>query len=234
MSGEPPRSLFYDRLGMSIFSCLSMIGGGAVIIWPAQAFFGWAMLIVGSTGLVGTLGHLAWTKWSFAPSANPAFVGLVAFVALAVMVFWVAYTLGGRFPPPFPQQVAATTGEPSPSPAPNKQDRIMLAVDAAFLANIYRSRTQVEADRIFAPYIHQWLKVRGTVRNVSELSLGTNDDYLVVVKMAGNEKPTAMLRFRSQWKDRLLALPLGHDIAALCSVRVAGEDWVGLESCELD
>jgi hypothetical protein len=129
---------------------------------------------------------------------------------------------------------ALPPANPSPAGTAEKQERVMLEVDAVYLSNIYQDRTTLEGDRIFSVYAHKWMKVSGKAYDVAENLLG-NHTYTVYIKISksGSRDVSSALQFGSQWSSQISALPYGRTISALCSVVSASGFQLVLDDCEL-
>ena len=91
----------------------------------------------------------------------------------------------------------------------------------------------MEAARLLSPYMGKWLKISGQVTNLQTLFGNTFALVIELPKHPNVKFLIEVLDFNEEWKDRLLALPYGQEVTALCRIGTSTDRWRGLENCEL-
>lgn len=173
------------------------------------------------SGLAESMGG----AWSYLPLGV---LTLAATVYLARMVL----------PQPAPHSTrtgAATRGRPTPRAgwqAPGERDFLDRSVTATELLSLIAGRTEIQAQRLFEPYIDKWLHVDGYVLEVTNIALGT----IAVLVSKDPDRPSSWvtMKFPQSHNAKLFHLSRGAPIRGfgrIASVSVAG--YVTLEDCEL-
>jgi hypothetical protein len=120
----------------------------------------------------------------------------------------------------------------SPSPDPVLPKRVYIPMQAHELVGLLRGLTTINAEKIVAEYAGKWLKVSGTVFNVSEYWKGS-DEISVSLNVEGLPG-LATLRFdAATWRDYLVVYTPGTPLSAAGRVRSIGMTDVTLEGCEV-
>ena len=94
--------------------------------------------------------------------------------------------------------------------------------DPDFLHNLYRDRTTIQADKLAAIYVGKWMKVRGIVNNVMELSPNETSVSIIppsdVSKPIPNSLSLTVLFFEGD-KERLELLCAGDEMSAIGKIK---------------
>jgi hypothetical protein len=177
-----PRRMSGDDLTIILF----LVGTGLTLASDAMTAAGWKhpLFIRGLFGLAVIFVLMAAT-WSLGlKNISPAATAVVSQVATNPVSWFVVIMLGlaaallapkrgGRTPNPVEQRKpitpVATQAPPpvpvqTPAPMPKK---IFVEVSPSYLMDLYKDRTSVQGDALFAAYIGKWMTVSGNVRDVS-------------------------------------------------------------------
>ena len=234
------RALIAWFAGALAFQCVETFAKGAYL---PSASYGIAAIIVaavdyelpsllsGRPELTGTLNR----------AGNDArwWVGaiLAAFVLLGVA------PLVGLLRTPAKQSPVSQTQSPhqsAPPPSgPPQEAKVVLDTDIYQLEDLTKNRTDAEAARLLSPYSGKWLSVSGEIKNLELQPLREYniEMWLLVLQLppgaSGGFPLWKAMTFKEEWKDRLLALPYGQHVVALCQVASRSSLPLALENCEL-
>lgn len=106
----------------------------------------------------------------------------------------------------------------------------VIRVTPEFLTSLYKDHVTIQADRLTAAYINQWLRIAGTVNDVS----GGERTYLLFLKeYGGGLAPMVMFVFDQSWADKLHLLRRGERVVVEGRIEAIRSGGVDLSSCEL-
>jgi hypothetical protein len=116
---------------------------------------------------------------------------------------------------------------------PAQAVRAFIPLEPQDLVKIYRENTQIQADKLAAIYINNWMRVEGTVTDVYEISDGVSLS-LRTDDCSQSNWFTAHLSFEGkQWFDRVKLLPRGHRVIVDGQLRKFSAFNLHYENCEL-
>jgi hypothetical protein len=130
----------------------------------------------------------------------------------------------------------AVTKKEVPKPVPvvppttTSDERIFVNLTIAQLTQPFRDHTNLQAQRLFAAYKNKWLRLSGSVDEISHFS----EKEINVVLAAEQPSPNlAMLYFGSKWREHLDVLTKGARIEVIGRIERASGNSVGLDECEI-
>jgi len=110
-------------------------------------------------------------------------------------------------------------------------ERQFVDVTPGYLVGLFDSHTTWEADRLVADFVGKWIRVQGTVRDVSKMG---DAMYVQVREDATLNSVTTTMLFRDSWSDRVSTLRRGDTIRAIGQIADADRLALRLDPCELD
>lgn len=120
----------------------------------------------------------------------------------------------------------------SPSMPSIKDSRIYIQAKPSELTSIYQGRTELQANKLAAPYIGKWMKVAGKIHDIS-----TPGGRVLVALVDVPDRDFNGVIFlyfsRELWLERLEILSHGHPITAEGKVTGLAFPGISLEDCEL-
>lgn len=228
--------------------------------WLGLPSWWWAFLGVLLVDYILGLASGAW-KW-LGENANPL-QGLVALLFLLTLV-WQKVTGGPlraaravapaimrlfqslEFRSPVTRKTERAGGRPVPPIAlPKSEPPIFLpdTVTPAFLIGVMEGHTDVAARRAIAPYLGKWMRVSGTVRDVSETPGAKGGGHTVAIAVDTDKPATPMglgiagyLDFDASWDGRVGVMPRGTRVTVKgCLTRINPDlgGTIDLDHCEL-
>ena len=132
---------------------------------------------------------------------------------------------------------------PNSAPPPTRVNinptdrRICVDVSADYLLKLFEDHTEIQADKLFAPYIDQWMMIRDA--EIADISkpfqyvkiLDTSFRGRLGVTLASKHK--TYLYFNSDWEKRVSVLRRGSKITVIGQIKSAALSHVTLENCEI-
>jgi hypothetical protein len=121
------------------------------------------------------------------------------------------------------------------------RSRIFVYVSPSFLASLYHGRTEIEGDRLFAPYRGKWMRVSGTVRNIENNIFGGKIVTLqagpggLLDRIFGTFVDTDVLAyFEPAWDERISVMRGGDRVTIIGIIESSGTlGGLDLQRCEL-
>jgi uncharacterized membrane protein len=115
-----------------------------------------------------------------------------------------------------------------------KDSRIFVSLKPSELMDFYNSHTNIQADKLAAPYTDKWMNVSGKVRNITPSS---EKEVLVALRedsFGPNETRALLLYFsRNPWVQHLEILSVGYHITANGQIGSIDNHGLILRNCEL-
>lgn len=113
--------------------------------------------------------------------------------------------------------------------APRTAGRVYSPRTPTDLVSAIQGMTEIMAERHIEPHLGQWLRVSGTVNDVSARS-----DKMSVWLQKTDSQPALVLYFRAkEWESRLIVLNPGDMIKAEGKIDRVASNHVRLDECEL-
>jgi hypothetical protein len=119
---------------------------------------------------------------------------------------------------------------------PLGDDRVFLDKTPPDLAEIFNANISVKAEKLIEPFIGKWMKVWGSISNISRYKDGSCFVYIRYLNKpedAWSKMTMAVLEFDARWNDRLSILDGGENITAIGEIERIGYQEVKLIKCEL-
>jgi tRNA_anti-like len=117
---------------------------------------------------------------------------------------------------------------------PAQAVRAFIPLKPQDLVKIYRENTEIQADKLAAMYINNWMRLEGTVTNVYEISDGKLSISLRTDDCSQSNWFMVHLSFEGkEWFDRVKLLPRGHRAIVDGQLRKFSAHNVNYENCEL-
>lgn len=113
-------------------------------------------------------------------------------------------------------------------PETQGEERISANITPENLRTFYRNRTQIEGDRLAAPYINKWITIEDRVANIS-VSIFPKGYEITCT----NNVIYTLLYFDDKWKGRIELLRGGDVITVYGKITSANGSVVSLSDCEL-
>jgi len=116
-----------------------------------------------------------------------------------------------------------------------KEERIFVSVAPEDLMKIHKGHTEIQANKLTASYIGKWIKVSGTVQNVSK-SLDNQKVYVSLDDEGSSifDYFFEQMAFSSdQWLERLEIIPRGHHMTVIGQIDGIDSHRLSLVNCEL-
>jgi hypothetical protein len=110
-----------------------------------------------------------------------------------------------------------------------KDDRVFVPIKTGDLMGIYRGHTNIQANKLAASYLGKWIRVSGTVNDISVFGDG---DVSLSLNTAPDPWPHH-LRFSSEWLRRLEILPRGYDLTVEGKIEEIQRHHLVLVNCVL-
>jgi hypothetical protein len=190
---------------------------------------------------------VSWTVFSFAiyisshwDKRRPWMMTAMIFAAVGLTIVWYAY-----LPQP-PQQTVRPTSQGAPpiaspavvEPKISDEPRVLTDVDPAYLVSLYKQYSTAQADQAVKTYIGKWVKVTGTVSDVtredrSRETLTVSVSMHVETSNKELDSYTLSASFEDQPSmDRALVLSRKERITVLGKIQRVIEPGILLGTCQ--
>jgi len=118
-------------------------------------------------------------------------------------------------------------GEQSSPPA---EGRIFVGkkITPEYFKKVKREHTDIQGDKLLAPYIDKWMRIKGTIDNVSEY----DDSYSISMAAASGGYIIAMY-FNKSWGPKITILVKGERVKVEGQITNIGSIYVALKNCKL-
>jgi hypothetical protein len=123
---------------------------------------------------------------------------------------------------------------PAPPLPPREEERAFVSVTPEYLTNFYRQHTSTQADTLAEPYIGRWMKVSGTVSDVSKLTKA----YALVRFERPDPHPEGFVDIRTYFRgetlvDRVSLLPRGQHVVVVGQIKGVSQVTLDLDNCDV-
>jgi hypothetical protein len=121
---------------------------------------------------------------------------------------------------------------PFSAPVVMEHDRVVVDATPQYLVGLFQTHLRHQAQRLVSPFIGKWLKISGTVSNVSEHKRW----WTVSMWLPYDSRPSAFLaslRFEPQWGDRLSVVSRDTEINVIGQIDEVTSTDLSLEHCEI-
>jgi len=129
-----------------------------------------------------------------------------------------------------PPEIPLVTVQPSPTPTETPGRIIAAVTPASFRASLHRY-TEFQAKNL---YLGKWLRIKGTVSEVSKESINGLPEVLFVASHRNASVFVIGMEFSSDWANQIAALQRGDQITVVGRVTdiALSESVVRLGDCE--
>jgi hypothetical protein len=110
-----------------------------------------------------------------------------------------------------------------------QRDFVTKEITPKYLSDLYDSHTSIQADALVKPLLGQWMRVSGSVLEVTKMAAG-----YPFVQIKNKDNVHLALSFSEKWSGKLSVLAKGHDITVVGRISSTGNSTIRLEDCELD
>jgi|SRR5579859_1612084 len=104
-------------------------------------------------------------------------------------------------------------------------------INAEYLTGLYKTNTALQADGLAAPYRGRWMRVSGSVDNVSE-EYGVFTISAFFPESRQPHRAVVLLRFDKRRADQVSLLKRGSALKAIGKVDIVNAAGVSLADCE--
>ena len=108
-----------------------------------------------------------------------------------------------------------------------KSSRALVSVPPKYLSGLYQGHIALQADKLVAPYLGEWMRLTGTIDDVRGLST------LIVTLREYMGMPIVLCLFEDTWREQLMRLIKEQAVTLEGRISVVGSTMVQLDSCEL-
>lgn len=156
---------------------------------------------------------------------------------VGVAVFYFAVTARNRpVKPPIllPAVLPSAPRPPTSTPSPS-DDRVFIQSEPSSLISMLDGLTDVQGQRLLAPYIGKWMRVSGPVSEVKDLQAGSPAGVLVPYAhiYVGPDRTLVSLIFAPEWFDQLSLVRKDETLTAIGKIRAVSPTAVSLYECEM-
>jgi hypothetical protein len=165
--------------------------------------------------------HSPW--WGFAPAA---------LVVISTLILLLREFVFSRPSDVVPYKVTDSSLSKASEAVPAaKGERIFVneKVTPDYLQDFFRDHTAMQAENLLKPFVGKWMKVSGSITNVTGFSSGVT----LAVRESNKGLIGLFLYFGTEWIDHLAILRRGDEVHAIGKITKVDSLVVVLEDCEL-